>query len=63
MKLSQKKTTQLYDAISNPIIDLRITIDQSKNVLNNKNISDIDDKLFRLQRNIWKEISKIFDGV
>ena len=50
MKLSEKKKSALYDAIRDPIIDLR--------VLNDHRPIDIDAELFLLEQKIWRKVHK-----
>lgn len=56
MNISEKKKSQLYAAISGPIMNNRISVRQSKNVLGEKNANDIDDLLYKLERDIWVEV-------
>lgn len=56
MNISEKKRTELYTAISEPIMRKRIAVAQSEYVLGNKNAKDIDDILYHLERDIWKEV-------
>lgn len=58
MNISEKKSSELYKAISEPIMIKRIAVMKSKNVLGEKNASDIDDLLYSLESNIWVEVCK-----
>jgi hypothetical protein len=59
MELSQKKRTELYKAFSEPIIKLRIQM--SRMGPGDKKLKEMDDKLFRLEQEIWREIAKALD--
>jgi len=52
MKISEKRKSELYKAISDPIIGLRIKhcIDGST--------EDLDKDLFELEKIIWKDVIK-----
>lgn len=58
MKISEKKKTDLYAAIHEPIMNARIATKHSVNVLGEKNADDIDHLLYRLNNEIWKEVIK-----
>ena len=51
MKISEKKHTELYRSISNPITDLRVRHAMGK-------IEDLDEELFVLENRIYKEIKE-----
>jgi len=61
MKLSAKRCSAVYEAISEPIMQKRITVKNSEHILGEKNTRDIDDLLFKLQHDIWTEIKKVLD--
>jgi hypothetical protein len=50
VKLSEKKKSELYEAISEPITQLRIMLTKGQ--------IDVDSELFDLQHNIWREVHK-----
>jgi|GEM_PF-6205663 len=52
MKLSEKKQTDLYSAIADPVTSLRI----KKLRANDGN--RVDDQLFALESEIWKRVCK-----
>jgi hypothetical protein len=54
MKISQKRFKKLYDAIYNPIMDLRV-----KNKMGN--VKDIDEELFVLENRIYKEVKEALE--
>jgi len=58
MKVSEKKKQELYDVIHEQIMQHRIVIANSENVLGAKNVNDIDEMLFRLNQNIWKHVKR-----
>jgi len=58
MRLSESKRTALYTAISEPIMQKRITVKNSSCCLGEKNARDIDDLLYKLERDIWVEVRK-----
>ena len=53
MKMSYKKTSELYSSISDPVMDLRIEIGTHEITRN-----DLDNKLFKLQSKIWERVHK-----
>jgi len=59
MYLTIKNKKRLYDAVSEPIMQKRISIQQSKKVIGERNASDLDEMMFRLERQIWGEVSAI----
>ena len=56
MRMRDSKQAKLYSAISDPIMKRRIGIHK----LNRKSVgaNSVDDMLFALEREIWKEIKK-----
>ena len=62
MRLSEKKKQELYNVIHEQIMQHRLVIANSEDVLGKKNANDIDEMLFRLNQNIWKHV-KITLGV
>ena len=54
MKISQKKFHKLYDAIYNPIMNLRV-----KNAMGN--VKDLDEELFVLENRIYKEVKEALE--
>ncbi len=52
MKLSDKKQGDLYNAIADPIIDLRV---ESQRGLS---IENMDSRLFNMQQEIWRRVHK-----
>lgn len=55
MRVSEKKKSELYKALSEPIFQLRVYINNQ-----NKPVKeDIDNKLFRLELDIWDSIAKV----
>ena len=56
MNISEKKKTELYAAIHEPIMQRRITVKQSVDVLGDKNSDLIDTMLYRLNQDIWDEV-------
>ena len=54
MKMSEKKRQELYDAMSDRIMQLRIDIKQG-------NIVDIDGALFKLEIDIWQRVKKVLN--
>jgi len=58
MKISEKKKQELYDVIHEQIMQHRIVIANSEDVLGAKNANDIDAMLFRLNQNIWKHVKQ-----
>lgn len=61
MDLSDKRHSALYAAISEPVMSSRIAIRHSENVLGQKNVGDIDDLLYHLQLEIWREVRKVLN--
>jgi hypothetical protein len=56
MKISQKKKTELYKAFSEPIMQVRIQVAQMGP--GDEKLMKIDEKLFKLEQEIWSEITK-----
>jgi len=56
MRMSEQKRSALYAAISEQIMQKRIAVAQSENVLGNKNTKDVDELLYKLERDIWREV-------
>lgn len=52
MKISEKKKTELYKAIHEPIMQLRIRQNAGFS------IEQMDEKLYALNNEIWKEVIK-----
>lgn len=59
MRLSEKKKSALYAAIHEPIMQKRIHISQSSNVLGDKNAKDLDELMFSLNHQIWNQIKTV----
>ncbi len=59
MNISEKKKSELYAAVHEPIMDYRITIQHSKNILGDKNSKDIDEALFRVNMKAWKNVCSV----
>jgi len=51
MKISEKRFTELYRAISNPIMELRVKHKMG-------DVTDIDEELFVLENRIYKEVKE-----
>lgn len=58
MRLSEKKKSEPYTAIHEPIMRKRISIQNSRQVLGDKNADDLDSSLFKLNQDIWNEVKK-----
>ena len=60
MNVSSKKQTQLYDAIYQPILDLRVLngLDSKQEKLLKQ---QIDKQLFDLNKIIWENVKEILD--
>ena len=58
MNISSKRQAALYDAIHEPIIKKRIEVQKAKNELGVKATVKIDQMLFVLEKDIWKEVAK-----
>lgn len=54
MKLSEKRTTAIYQGISAPIMKLRIELEQSKTIIT-------ESVLFDLEQTIWRNVAKVLD--
>ena len=52
MRISEKKKSDLYSAIREPIISLRISSKYSGGISE----ALLDEKLFKLEQQIWKEV-------
>ena len=54
MKLSAKRTTAVYTAIYDPIMKLRVELEQGKTIIT-------ESVLFDLEQTIWRNIAKVLD--
>ncbi len=57
MKMSDKKKAELYTAISEPVMDLRISIQRH----GSPQSEVIDGNLFKLQNEIWGKVHKVLN--
>lgn len=55
MNISDKKRQELYKAFSEPITKLRIEINRKDDI----RVFEVDEKLFKLEQKIWREISAV----
>ena len=55
MKMSKARRAELYAAIATPIIDMRI------HLLRLSSNNSLDDKLFRLEKQIWKNVKEVLN--
>ena len=53
MNLSDKKKTEAYSAISDPITNLRLLIERGQ-----LTIEEMDEELFLLEQVIWKNVKQ-----
>ncbi len=53
MKLSEKRSSELYSAIREPIIDLRIHTQNHA-----PNAEKMDELLFKVEQQIWRNVEK-----
>jgi hypothetical protein len=58
MRISDKKRTELYKAFSEPITQLRINLSREDVTTGHINGEAADEKLFKLEHEIWKSICK-----
>jgi len=61
MRISESNRTKLYAAIHEPIMQKRIAVKQSKDVLGLKNADDIDEMLYKLNNDIWNEVKEVLN--
>ena len=54
MRISEKKQSELYSAIREPIMDARIAVKH----VNNLTEDNVDDMLFKLEQRVWREVKK-----
>lgn len=54
MKLSEKRTTAVYQGISDPIMGLRIELEQGKTIIT-------EHVLYDLEQIIWRNVAKSLD--
>ena len=54
MKLSEKRKSDLYSAVREPIMDMRLAAGRCDYI----GSQEIDEKLFFLEREIWKQVKK-----
>jgi hypothetical protein len=57
MKLSQKKQTELYKAVSEPIFQVRVQVGRMGP--GDEKLMKVDEKLFKLELEIWKNIAQV----
>lgn len=61
MRMSEKKRSELYKAITDPIVGQRVNIsrpaDFPRNVVR-YDINEVDDMLFALESKIWRQVHK-----
>jgi hypothetical protein len=57
MQLSDKKRMELYKALSEPIMQVRIQV--ARMGPGDEKLIEIDDKLFRLEQEIWSSVTKV----
>jgi len=57
MKISEERKSKLYDAISEPIMQLRIDLQRYGSL----NSELLDSKLFKVEADIWREVHKILN--
>jgi len=58
MKLSKQRTTALYQAICEPITQLRIANTASEHPIP---MCDLDERLYRIQHKIWREVHTVLN--
>jgi|TARA_R110000850_G_scaffold272165_1_gene407062 hypothetical protein len=58
MIISAKKKTELYGVIHEQVMKRRITVQQSKDMLGERNAENIDVMLHRLNQDIWADVRK-----
>ena len=59
MRISEKKGSSIYKAISEPITKKRITVIQSEDVNGKTNAKDVDELLYKLELEIWREVRNV----
>jgi hypothetical protein len=57
MRMSDKKRSQLYEAISKPIMDERIMVRNN----GTPDAAKLDDILFWLELDIWKKVHEVLE--
>ena len=55
MKISKARRAELYAAIAAPITDMRIQL------LRLSSNNSLDDKLFKLEKQIWKNVKEVLN--
>lgn len=58
MNLSDKNKSKLYDSIKEPLMQRRIEIAQSTDIFDERVREILDERLFRTEQEIWKEVKK-----
>lgn len=58
MKISEQRKAELYSSINMQIMDVRLDIATNANSINMINVEVVDELLFKLNSNIWKEVKK-----
>ncbi len=61
MQMSKKRKTQLYNAISDPIMRVRIIVQGQERYYGVLQRKTVDGLLCKLEREIWHEVKKALD--
>jgi hypothetical protein len=59
MEISEKKKAELYKAFSEPIMKVRIQV--ARMGPGDEKLMAIDEKLFKMEQEIWSEIAKVLN--
>jgi len=59
MKISEKKKTELYEAIHQPIMRRRLSVQQIENTIGKDNSLYFDNLMVQLQAVIWTEVKRV----
>lgn len=57
MKMSETRRSELYRAISDPIMELRLTYYRKRRV----NADELDKELFELEQKVWRKVHDVLN--
>lgn len=61
MRLSEKKQAELYHAIADEVMDLRMYVNKMRLDCQPLSHDQLDEKLFSLQNSIWRRVHSVLN--
>ena len=58
MILKEEREQELYDAVADNIMNMRVNVKQTPNFFYKNSKNDLDEMLFQLELKIWKDVCK-----